>query len=97
MVPVVKKNGQLRLCVDYRYLNESIEREFFQIPTLEDVIGQLSGAKVFSKLDARSGYHQIPISKASQKYLVFSTPFDITDLRASRSRLRRFRKFSKKA
>ena len=46
-VPVVKKNGELRLCTDFRYLNESINREPFLIPSLEDLLTRLSGATVF--------------------------------------------------
>ena len=75
MVAVRKKNGDTRICTDFRHLNEAVKREPFQIPTLEDLLSQISGATYFSSLDARSGYYQIPISPDSQKYLVFCTPF----------------------
>ena len=74
IVPVIKKNGSIRICVDFRYLNTCIQREHFQMPTLEDLLTRLQGATVFSTLDACSGYHQIPVASDSQKYLVFSTP-----------------------
>lgn len=54
MVPVVKPNGKIRICVDLRKLNEAVkrERERYILPTLEDVAPKLAQAKVFSKLDA---------------------------------------------
>lgn len=75
MVPVLKRDGSVRICVDFRHINKSIKREHFQIPSLEDILTQLQGATVFSCLDARSGYLQIPVAETSQKFLVFSTPF----------------------
>ena len=75
MVPVRKKNGKLRICVDYRYLNTVLEKEPFQIPSLEELLSKLAGAKVFSLIDAKSGYHQIQIHKESRKFLSFSSPF----------------------
>ena len=52
MVPVLKKNGKVRICVDLKKLNEAVKRERFMLPTLKDVAPKLSGAKVFSTLDA---------------------------------------------
>ena len=75
IVPVMKKNGDVRVCVDFRYLNKCILREHYQMPTLEELLSKINGATVYSSLDARSGYHQIPVEDESQKYLVFSTPF----------------------
>ena len=75
LVPVLKKNGDIRLCVDFRYLNSYLKRDFYQLPTIEDLLITLSGSKYFSSLDARSGYHQIPISEDSQHLLTFTSPF----------------------
>jgi transposase InsO family protein len=74
IVPVKKKDGTVRICVDFRLLNKVVVRQPFQMPSLEDILTQLSGAKVFSALDARSGYYQIQVDAASQKYLGFNTP-----------------------
>jgi transposase InsO family protein len=74
IVPVLKKNGNVRICVDFRYLNKAIIREPYQIPSFEELLSKLNGASVFSILDARSGYHQVPICPTSQKYLSFSSP-----------------------
>ena len=75
MVPVVKKNGKVRICVDLRRLNEAVKRENFFLPTLEDIAPKLAGAVVFSTLDAASGYYQLPLSPESQKLCCFLTPF----------------------
>ena len=56
IVPVVKPNGKIRICVDLRKLNEAVKRERYILPTLEDVAPKLAGAKVLSKLDASNGY-----------------------------------------
>ena len=74
MVPVVKPNGKIRVCVDQRKLNEAVKRERYILPSLEDVAPKLAGAKVFSKLDASSGYWQIPLHPDSTKLTTFITP-----------------------
>jgi len=56
MVTVVKPNGKLRMCIDPRDLNKAIQREHYPMKTIEDVISQIPEAKVFSKLDATSGF-----------------------------------------
>lgn len=56
IVPVVKPNGKMRICVDLRKLNEAFKKERYILPTLQDVASKLAGVKVFSKLDASSGY-----------------------------------------
>ena len=61
MVPVCKKNGQVRICASLTRLNESVKRELHQLPVVEHVLVKLAGAKVFSKLDANSGFYQIPL------------------------------------
>ena len=74
MVPVVKPNGKVRICVDLRKLNEAVKRERYILPTLEDIAPKLAGAKVFSKLDASSGYWQIPLHPDSSRLTTFITP-----------------------
>lgn len=75
MVPVMKKNGKVRLCVDLKKLNANVKRERFILPTLEDLTSKLAGASRFSSLDAASGYYQIPLDEASQELTTFITPF----------------------
>ena len=69
------KTKKLRVCLDPRHLNNAIRREHFQLPTLEDITTRLSGASIFSKLDANHGYWQIPLSEESQLLTTFNSPF----------------------
>ena len=75
IVPVTKKNGNVRLCVDLKRLNAAVKREYYMLPNLDDIAPKLCGATVFSKLDAECGFHQIPLSEDSQKLTTFITPF----------------------
>ena len=59
-----QKSGQLRLCVDYRFLNAIAIKNKFPLPRTDDLFDQLAGARYFSSLDLRSGYHQIRIKDA---------------------------------
>ncbi|KAL4017044.1 hypothetical protein IC575_024718 [Cucumis melo] len=58
---VKKKDGSMRLCIDYRELNKVTVKNRYPLPRIEDLFDQLQGATVFSKIDLRSGYHQLRI------------------------------------
>ena len=58
---VKKKDGSMRLCVDYRELNKMTICNRYPLPRINDLFDQLKGAQVFSKIDLRSGYHQLKI------------------------------------
>jgi hypothetical protein len=58
---VEKKDGTQQMCVDYRSLNEVTIKNKYPLPQIEDLFNQMKGASVFSKIDLRSGYHQLRI------------------------------------
>jgi len=75
MVVVPKANGAIRICVDLTKLNESVLRPYHPIPKIETSLSSISGARFFSKLDANSGFWQIPLDSHSQDLTTFLTPF----------------------
>ncbi len=74
IVVVRKKNGQIRMCVDYRTLNRRTVPDQYTVPRIEDALACLNGSKWFSVLDLRSGYYQIPMSEADQEKTAFICP-----------------------
>ena len=64
VVIVRKKDGSLRLCVDYRMLNEKTRKDAYPLPRIEEALDSLKGAKLFSSIDLAQGYHQVAIDEA---------------------------------
>ena len=77
MVVVPKKSGEVRICIDLKPLNKSVLRELHPMPKMDDTLALLSGATLFSKRDANSGFWQIPLlnKKKSCPLTMFITPF----------------------
>ena len=75
MVVVPKPGGRVRICVDLSRLNESVCRERHPLPAVEQTLAQLAGARVFTKLDANSGFWQIPLAQESAPLTTFIRPF----------------------
>ncbi|TKS65153.1 Retrovirus-related Pol polyprotein from transposon 17.6 [Collichthys lucidus] len=71
--PKPKDPDKVRICVDMRQANTAIERERHITPTMDDVIHELNGATVFSKLDLRAGYHQLELHPDSRYITTFTT------------------------
>jgi hypothetical protein len=74
---VKKKDGSLRLCEDYRPLNAVTIKNKYPLPRIDVLFDQLAGAKVFSKIDHRSGYHQIKIRPCDIPKTAFSTRYGL--------------------
>ena len=72
---VPKKTGTIRICVDLKPLNESVQREVHPLPAVDDTLAQMAGAKVFSTLDANSGFWQVPLAPSSRLLTTFLTPY----------------------
>ena len=73
IVIVRKKNGKMRMCVDYRELNKRTVRDSYSLPRIDELLDCLGGNKYFSILDMKSGYHQVEIREDHKMYTAFTT------------------------
>jgi hypothetical protein len=74
---VQKKDGSQRMCVDYRSLNDVTVKNEYPLPRIEDLFDQMRGARVFSKIDLWSGYHQMKIRPSDIPKTAFSTQYGL--------------------
>ena len=72
---VKKKEGTLRMCVDYKALNKITIKNRYPLPRIEELLDRLQGAKYFSKIDLRSGYHQIQVADTDISKTAFRTRY----------------------
>ena len=77
VVLVTKKDGSLRLCVDYRRVNDHTLKDSYPLPRIDDSIDALRGSKWFSTLDLASGYWQVPMNPKDIDKTAFMTPFGL--------------------
>ena len=73
MLFVKKKDGSLRPCIDYKQLNKVTIKNKYPLPMIDDLFDQLQGAQCFSKIDLRSGYHQLRIRSGDVPKTAFRT------------------------
>ena len=72
IVLVRKKNGKIRLCVDYRKLNELTVKDSYALPRIEEVLDSLHGARYFTTIDMKSGYHQVEVEESHKERTSFT-------------------------
>jgi ribonuclease HI len=75
LVPVRKKNGEIRLCVDFRNLNRCSLKDNYPLPKMDHILQRVVGAKRISMLDGYSGYNQISVMEEDKKKTTFTTPW----------------------
>ncbi|XP_049529003.1 uncharacterized protein K02A2.6-like [Dermacentor silvarum] len=74
VVPVAKKNGDIRLCGDFKLtVNPATRVEQYPLPKIDDIFAALSGGEVFSTLDLRNAYNQLPLDEEAKKIVVLNT------------------------
>ena len=73
MLFVKKKDGTMKLCIDYRELNKVTIKNKYPSPKIDDLFDQLQGAQVFSKIDLHSGYHQLKVKSEDIENMAFRT------------------------
>ena len=74
LVPIVKKDGKIRLCIDFRNLNKHVINDCFPLPNINHILYNLGKGKLFSCLDMKQGYHQIPLAEESKALTAFIAP-----------------------
>ena len=70
-----KKDKTLRLCIDYRQLNRVVIKNTYPLPRIDDLFDQLRGARVYSKIDLRTGYHQLRVKDTDIPKTAFKTRY----------------------
>ena len=75
MIPVKKKDGSVRICIDFRHLNAVTTPDPYLMPRIDDIIDCLGNAKFLSKFDLAKGFHQVPVRECDRIKTAFVTPW----------------------
>jgi len=74
IVPVVKLNGTVRICSDYKItVNPEVQTEQYPLPPTDDIFAKLAGGQKFTKIDLKRAYHQAEVEEETQEYLTVNT------------------------
>ena len=74
-IVIVYKPNKLRICLDARDLNTAIKRPLYTLPIIEDIMADLSGARIFTVLDVKHGFWHVELTEESSLLTTFNTPF----------------------
>ena len=74
LIPVPKKDREIRLCLDFRALNTTLKDNKFPMPNIQAILNQLGSSTIFTCLDMNQGYHQIPLDPGTIEKTAFSSP-----------------------
>lgn len=74
-IVIVNRNDKLRICIDPIDLNKALKRVNYQMPTVDEILPELGNAKIFSTVDAKKGFWQLPLDENSSKLTTFWTPY----------------------
>ena len=75
IVAVKKKDGDIRICIEYRRLNSVTAADPYQMPRVDDLLDRLGRAKFLSTIDLTKGYYQVPVREINRDKTAFVTPF----------------------
>lgn len=73
MVPIIKNDKEIRICLDMRQVNKAVLREKYPLPTMDELLPNLVNCKIFSRLDVRNAFHQIELHPNSRHITTFIT------------------------
>lgn len=75
LVTARKPNGQLRVCLDPKDLNEALKRSYYSTPTIDEILPELGRAKVFSTINAKNEFWHVELTDESSMLTTFNSPF----------------------
>ena len=75
LVATQKQSGKVQVCIDPQQLNQALKRQYYPIPVIEEILPEVSKARVFTKADLKDGFLQVQLDEESSKLTIFQTPW----------------------